>query len=58
MPAKEEFSVVMEKMRELGVLVGRGGFYGTTFRIKPPMCFTMEDAKFLVQCFDHALSRL
>ena len=35
-----------------------GGFYGNVFRVKPPMCFNLEDADFLVDSLDGALSRL
>lgn len=57
-PAKEETSLVFEKMKDLGVLVGRGGMYGNVFRIKPPMCFTKEDSDFLVDVMDYSLSKL
>ncbi|KAH9615772.1 hypothetical protein KSS87_006396 [Heliosperma pusillum] len=57
-PAKTETGIVFEKLRELGVLVGKGGLHGNVFRIKPPMCFTKDDADFLVDALDYSLSKL
>jgi len=34
-PAKEECAAVFEKCRELGLLIGKGGLWGNTLRIKP-----------------------
>ena len=57
-PATVETAQAMERMKELGVLIGKGGLYGNVFRIKPPMCFGVADADFLVDCMDVALSEL
>ncbi|KAL5218094.1 hypothetical protein ABZP36_018778 [Zizania latifolia] len=57
-PAKDEICHAMEHMKEMGVLVGKGGFYGNVFRITPPLCFTKEDADFFVGVMDTALSKL
>lgn len=57
-PAKEETLAVFERMKDLGVLIGKGGLHGNVFRIKPPMCMTIADADFLVDVMDMALSEL
>ncbi|KAJ9694112.1 hypothetical protein PVL29_009883 [Vitis rotundifolia] len=57
-PANVEILHVMDQMKEMGVLVGKGGFYGNVFRITPPLCFTKEDADFLVDVMDYAMSKM
>ncbi|KAF5446616.1 hypothetical protein F2P56_032227 [Juglans regia] len=57
-PAKAEILHIMEQMRELGVLIGKGGFHGNVFRITPPLCFTKEDADFLVGAMDYTMSKM
>ncbi|KAG9455192.1 hypothetical protein H6P81_008096 [Aristolochia fimbriata] len=57
-PAKAETLHVMEQMKEMGVLVGKGGFYGNVFRITPPLCFTKADADFLVDAMDYTMSKM
>ena len=48
----------MERMKDLGVLMGKGGLHSNVFRIKPPMCFSMADADFLIDVMDQSLSEL
>ncbi|KAI3450266.1 hypothetical protein Pfo_006931 [Paulownia fortunei] len=57
-PAKVETLHVMDQMKEMGVLIGKGGFFGNVFRITPPLCFTKEDADFLVDVMDYSLSKM
>ena len=45
-------------MRESGVLVGKGGLFGNTLRIKPPMCITAADVDFTLEVLDAALTRV
>ena len=49
---------VMEFMRTEGVLIGKGAQAGNVLRIKPPMCFTKENADQLVDALEKALKKL
>ncbi|XP_032061931.1 alanine--glyoxylate aminotransferase 2, mitochondrial isoform X2 [Aythya fuligula] len=53
----EEISEIWEDCKDMGVLIGRGGLYNQTFRIKPPMCITKKDADFAVEVIHTALER-
>jgi alanine-glyoxylate transaminase / (R)-3-amino-2-methylpropionate-pyruvate transaminase len=57
-PATAETAQVVETCRDLGLLVGKGGLWGQTIRIAPPMCLTAVDADFLIDALDAAFSRL
>ncbi len=57
-PATSETLEVLEHLRELGVLAGKGGLDGNVLRIKPPLCITLQDADFAVEALDYALSRV
>jgi alanine-glyoxylate transaminase / (R)-3-amino-2-methylpropionate-pyruvate transaminase len=51
-PASAEAADVLEKAKERGLILGKGGLFGNTLRIKPPMCITKDDADFIVDCLD------
>ena len=49
----------MERLKdEHAILVGKGGRWGNALRIKPPMCFSAEDADYLADALDESLSAL
>ncbi len=57
-PATAEVAEVLEKSRHYGLLIGKGGLFGNTLRIKPPMCLTIDDADFLVSVLDQVFSKI
>ena len=56
--ALEKMNQIWEDCKDMGVLLGKGGLSGNVFRIKPPMCITMEDANFFLDVFRVALLRI
>ena len=57
-PAKQETLDVMEALREMSVLVGKGGLDGNVLRIKPPMCITAADVDYALDAMDVALGQV
>nr|XP_025729508.1 ethanolamine-phosphate phospho-lyase-like isoform X1 [Callorhinus ursinus] len=57
-PATDEAQHVLYKMKEKRVLLSADGPHRNVLKIKPPMCFTEEDAKFMVDKLDEILTVL
>jgi alanine-glyoxylate transaminase/(R)-3-amino-2-methylpropionate-pyruvate transaminase len=57
-PASAEAAAVMEAMKRRHVLIGKGGLFGNTLRIKPPMCINRDDAAYLVAMLDETLTEV
>jgi len=57
-PATEACVRVWERAKTLGLLVGKGGFFGNVLRIKPPMCLTRPDVDFMIDVLDRAFGEL
>ena len=51
----EKMLQIWEDCKDMGVLLGKGGLNGNVFRIKPPMCITVEDADFALDVLRKAL---
>merc|ERR1740137_339726 len=55
-PLKPETMMdIWEMTKDAGVLIGKGGYHGNVFRIKPPMCITKDDADLTVQVLEEAV---
>ncbi|XP_002126953.2 alanine--glyoxylate aminotransferase 2, mitochondrial-like [Ciona intestinalis] len=47
---------IWDNMKSMGLIVGKGGLRGNTFRLKPPMCITEEDADFTLGVMKKSIS--
>ena len=57
-PAPAATVEIMELAKERGLLIGKGGLFGNVLRIKPPMCFTRDNADFLINVLDECFTHL
>ncbi|XP_028347969.1 ethanolamine-phosphate phospho-lyase isoform X6 [Physeter macrocephalus] len=57
-PATAEAQHIIYKMKEKRVLLSADGPHRNVLKIKPPMCFTEENAKFMVDQLDEILTGL
>ena len=47
-PAQEEASYIVNRLREHRILIGTDGPFDNVLKIRPPLCFTREDASHLL----------
>ena len=57
-PGREEVNQLMELTKERQILFGKGGALGNVMRIQPPLCMTMEDAKYTVEALEDSLKKV
>lgn len=54
-PAMSEAKLVMELLKDAGVIVGRGGLHGNVLRLQPPMVITKSDCEHFIFALRQAL---
>lgn len=56
LPDKAATTAAVNGMRERNVLIGTAGTFGNVLKIRPPLCFSREDADMLVMALSDALA--
>ena len=51
-PATKEAYAICERLLELGVICHNTGDYSNVLKVKPPLCFSKEDADYFVEALD------
>lgn len=55
LPDPDLFANIFEKTKDYGLLLGKGGRFGTTFRIQPPMCISEADVEYSLDVFERSI---
>ena len=56
-PAAELAADLLETCKQLGLILGKGGYFGNVLRVKPPLCLTAADITFMLEVFDAAFAK-
>jgi 4-aminobutyrate aminotransferase-like enzyme len=54
-PAPEIASQLINRLRHRGILIGAAGPYGNTLKIRPPLCFSKDNADMFIAACDEVL---
>ncbi|MGH9367355.1 MAG: aminotransferase class III-fold pyridoxal phosphate-dependent enzyme, partial [Thermoanaerobaculia bacterium] len=54
-PASEEAAYVVERMKEHGILLSTDGPFRNVIKMKPPLCFSEQDAELVLAAYDRVL---
>jgi len=57
-PATKEIAHLFEATRERGLLIGKGGMYGNTLRITPPLVASKDDVDRALEILDFAFAEV
>jgi 4-aminobutyrate aminotransferase len=57
-PAPEATSQLLERARDNGLLIGKGGLYGNVIRMAPPMNISKADVDEGIRLLDKSLSEV
>jgi 4-aminobutyrate aminotransferase-like enzyme len=57
-PAPEIASLLINRLRHRGILVGAAGRYGNTLKIRPPLCFSKDHVNTFIAACDEVLREI
>jgi 4-aminobutyrate aminotransferase-like enzyme len=57
-PAPEIATLLVNRLRHRGILVGAAGPFGSTLKIRPPLCFTKDNADRFISACDEVLREI
>jgi 4-aminobutyrate aminotransferase len=57
-PATKEIAHLFEATRQRGLLIGKGGLYGNTLRITPPLIASQDDVDRALEILDYAFAEV